>query len=320
VRGFNQPGDFSAQSFSDMAATGANVVRVFVNMKLNASQNAYTFDLSDLDAAVSAGSADGFKVVIVFAPVTQLSVPEYWSSAALRASLQADWVATAAKYNGNATVAAYDLINEPSAPGGESQWQTFALQLISAIRNVDASHVIIFEPSPGGVPEAFNGLAPLEIANLVYSVHWYEPYGFTNQGLQTSVAVPYPSSTNSALGVVNKTTLSDRLAPVRQFAASSGAPVYVGEFSAVRWAPGGSANTYISDSIALFEAAGWSWNYHEWRGYPAWDAELPESWFAQFQMANALPQGWENANFGAARTDSTDTMTLLKGYFELNTH
>jgi aryl-phospho-beta-D-glucosidase BglC (GH1 family) len=273
-----------------------------------------------VDTALTAGTQEGFKVVIVFVPVTTSSVAEYWSNPNLQASLQANWVATAAKYNGNPTVAGYDLINEPSAPGGESQWQTFALQLISAIRNVDASHVIIFEPSPGGVPEAFAGLTPLDVANLVYSVHWYEPYGFTNQGLQTQVAVSYPSAAGSALGVVDESTLSSKLAPVRQFATNSGAPVYVGEFSAVRWAPGTSSYNYVRDSIALFEVAGWSWNYHEWRGYPGWDAELPESWFAQFQMVNALPQGWENANVGAARTDTTDTMTLLKGYFELNTH
>lgn len=320
VRGFNQPGQFSARDYADMAATGANVVRYFLLLNLDPNGSSYPLDLSGVDAAVQAGAQDGFKVVIVFQPVSTRAVPEYWNSAALQASLIADWNTTAARYNGNTTIAAYDLINEPTAPGGESQWLTLAGQLISAIRSADSAHPIIFEPSPGALPQAFVNFSPISAENIIYSVHFYEPYAFTNQGLQTSVALAYPSDASSPIGAVDKSTLAQYLAPVRQFAATYNAPVYVGEFSAVRWAPGHSAYNYVSDCIALFESYGWSWNYHQWRGYPAWDPELPESFFAQFPYVNAMPQGWNGTDFASSRTDSTDTMLLLKQYFALNTH
>lgn len=303
-----------------MAATSANVVRVFVNLQINSTSNAYSMDLSQVDAAVSAGLQDGFKVVIVFNPYTWQSEPEFWANPALQASLLANWITAAKQYAGNPTVAGYDLLNEPTAPNGESQWLVLADQLIAGIRAVDPAHAIIFEPSPAGGPDAFVGLTPLSAENIVYSVHFYNPLAFTEQGLQTTVPLSYPSTAGSPLGVVNKTTLSNSLTPVRQFMATYGVPIYVGEFSAVRWAPGTSAYNWVSDAISLFEAAGWSWNYHEWRGYAGWDAEIPESFFAQFTMTNAMPQGFNNQNTVAARTDTTDTMTLLKEKFQLNTH
>ena len=52
--------------------------------------------------------------------------------------------------------------------------------------------------------------------------------------------------------------------------------MFVGEFSCVRWAPGGSCPRYLADAISLFEADGWGWAYHCWRCYQGWDAEVPQ--------------------------------------------
>jgi hypothetical protein len=58
------------------------------------------------------------------------------------------------------------------------------------------------------------------------------------------------------------------------FATKHQVPIYVGEFSCVRWAPGRSAYAYIADCLEIFTACGWSWTYHEFRGWPGWDAEI----------------------------------------------
>jgi len=41
--------------------------------------------------------------------------------------------------------------------------------------------------------------------------------------------------------------------------------MYIGEFSAIRWAPDGSAYRYLKDLIDVFEAHGWDWSYHAFR-------------------------------------------------------
>jgi hypothetical protein len=45
----------------------------------------------------------------------------------------------------------------------------------------------------------------------------------------------------------------------------------VGEFSAIRWAPG--ADRYLSDLIGIIEAHGWDWTYHAFREWDGWSVE-----------------------------------------------
>ena len=312
---------------SDMAATGANVVRYFVNENLSADGNSYVGDpnnLAGLTSVVQSAKQFGFKVIILLQPLSAQNVPElpeFWANTNLQSSLVNIWIAIAQQYVGNTTIAAYDLINEPIAPNGQQQWITLATQMITAIQKVDPNHVIIFEPSPGGIPESFLTMKePLPYTNIVYSVHDYEPYAITGQGIFSSSVESYPSPSSSSIGLVNSTTLSTQLEPVRQFATNFHVPIYVGEFSCARWAPGTSAYQYMRDSIELFESAGFSWTYHEWRGYQAWDAELPESYFQAMPYVNAMPQGWATENTALLRSSDTDAMTTLKQYFESNIH
>ena len=76
--------------------------------------------------------------------------------------------------------------------------------------------------------------------------------------------------------------------------------IYIGEFSAIRWAPDNSAYRYLKDLIDIFEAHGWDWTYHAFREWDGWSVEhgrdpmdhsraksptdreqLLRSWFAQ---------------------------------------
>jgi len=327
VRGFNQPTDVSTSSMSDMAATGANLVRFFVHEDLSADGNSYVGDPNDLaglTSVVQSAKQFGFKVIILLQPLSAQNVPElpeFWANTNLQSSLVNIWTAIAQQYVGNTTIAAYDLINEPIAPNGQQQWITLATQMITAIRKIDADHVIIFEPSPGGIPESFLTMKePLPYSNIVYSVHSYEPYSISSQGISSSSVESYPSLASSSIGLVNSATLVAQLAPVRAFATTFHVSIYVGEFSCVRYAPGTSAYQYMSDSIKAFESAGFSWTYHQWRGYQPWDAEIPESYFQAMPFVNAMPQGWASANTALIRSSDTDAMTTLKLYFESNIH
>ncbi len=73
-------------------------------------------------------------------------------------------------------------------------------------------------------------------------------------------------------GSMNKeTAIRAYLEPVREFQRKTGARIYVGEFSCVRWAPG--AADYIRDSIDFFEECGWDWTYHAFREWNGWSVE-----------------------------------------------
>ncbi len=46
--------------------------------------------------------------------------------------------------------------------------------------------------------------------------------------------------------------------------------MFVGEFSAIRIAPTGSAVRYLEDVTSLFEEFGFDWTYHAYREWQGW--------------------------------------------------
>jgi hypothetical protein len=95
--------------------------------------------------------------------------------------------------------------------------------------------------------------------------------------------IPYPAGLSWQLGgwdaelgvtAIDRARLALDLRFAQQFANRLGVPLYIGEFSCVRWAPEGSALRYIGDCLDLFEAAGWNWSFHSFRTWTGWDAEV----------------------------------------------
>jgi hypothetical protein len=59
---------------------------------------------------------------------------------------------------------------------------------------------------------------------------------------------------------------------------------------------------------ALFEAEGWSWTFHSFRGFHAWDQELPSDVGKPMNEDSAVKE----------RKLNTPVMTLLHSYFAKN--
>lgn len=308
-RGFNSPGDVTPASLHALAATGANAVRVFLSLRRTA--HGYEVDPSSaaqLEQVIAGSGGLGFGVIICLMPPDR----EFFRGSALQDSVASIWQEQASRYRSQRTVLAFDLMNEPIDPdssGGE-KWSNIALRWILAIRQVDPARVIVFEPAPGAIPEAFRQLKPLEASNVVYSVHMYEPYEFTHQGLMGHDRMSYPAPA-SRIGPVDRATLGSALRPVAAFAESYRVPILVGEFGAVGWAPEHSTAAYLDDLLDLFERSGYSWIYHAWRNYQGWDAELPGSWFASFPLVDGKPRGFEKA-WPPPRTAHTDSFDVLR--------
>lgn len=280
--GINDP---NATDMAAFKATGANIGRIFC--ELNRTPNGYAIPsetLTVLDRAVSQAASRAFKLVIVFEPMPNQFEQDYWDNTTLQDSIASNWATIAARYKGNQAIAGFDLINEPIAdkvnvfsPEGHQTWFAFANKLINAIRAVDPSRLIFFEPSGGGLPQAFDFVfMTFSQPNIVYSAHVYEPHEYSHQGLYDYYDRPtYP-------GIWSKSDLLGHLQPVRNFVARTGKSIYVGEFSAVRWAAG--AGAYIRDLMNAFEAERWAWSYHAWREFPGWDPEIPTAWFNNFPV------------------------------------
>ena len=102
----------------------------------------------------------------------------FWHDSALQLELVKTWKTLASLLKGRSAVAGYDLLNEPY--GGTIMWQDFApilnefySELISGIRNVDARHIIFFEPTEGVcILGEHIALRPTGM-NLAFAPHFY---------------------------------------------------------------------------------------------------------------------------------------------------
>ena len=187
------------------------------------------------------------------------------------------WEKIARRCKGNPVIWAYDLVNEPVnsrlIPEGMADFWELQTAAARAIRAIEPDKPIIFEVFMWDSPEGFNYVRPVELPNIIYQAHMYEPGRFTHQGISGNpFDLRYP-------GVIkgreeNQATLREYLKPVRDFQLAYNQHIYLGEFSAARWAPG--AERYLSDVIEIFEEYGWDWSYHAYREAQCWSLEHTE--------------------------------------------
>jgi endoglucanase len=186
------------------------------------------------------------------------------------------WEKMANRYKNESQIMGYDLVNEPDdrdlAPG-LMNWRDLAIAAVQRIRAIDTQHPIIVEASPVSGPETLPKFEPLPFDNIIYSFHMYEPYQFVFQNVFNNVTpIFYPGIIAGQMW--NKEQLRATLQPNVDWQKAHNVQIHIGEFSAIRWAPGNSTCNYLNDVIDLFEENGWNWDYHAFREWQGWDVEM----------------------------------------------
>jgi endoglucanase len=110
------------------------------------------------------------------------------------------------------------------------------------------------------------------VSRVIYSFHMYRPHSFTHEGVyEDKRSIEYPGRIDGEFW--DKERLREEMLPAIEFQKAFNVQIYVGEFSAIRWAPGDSAYNYLRDVIELFEQYGWDWSYHAFRKWDGWSVE-----------------------------------------------
>jgi aryl-phospho-beta-D-glucosidase BglC (GH1 family) len=186
------------------------------------------------------------------------------------------WEMMANRYKNETQIMGYDILNEPDDSNlvpGLMNWHDLASAVVQRIRAIDSQHSIIVEASPGGLVFTLPKFEPLPFDNIIYSFHMYDPSQFTFQGLiNNSTSIYYPGIIDGKLW--NKEQLRALMQPNVDWQNRHNVSIHIGEFSAIRWAPGNSTRNYLSDLIDLFEENGWNWDYHAFREFQGWDVEM----------------------------------------------
>jgi len=226
----------------------------------NVSNSGFRSDAFDiLDWLVSNAGSRGLYVIIDMHGVVggqsnsddtgQQNQNQYWTNSNDQGNTAWMWWQIANHYNGNPTVAGYDLINEPiGAPNSSAVWTAYN-NLYNSIRSVDSGHMIFMEGAYGSwnwsmlpSPSTYGW------TNVVYEMHEYQ--------YNSSASKVEAGSTNQVNDFNNH--------------ASWNVPGYIGE-----WNDFGTGSGTWAFSQSAYDNAGLSWTM--W-SYKATHGLVPDSW------------------------------------------
>jgi hypothetical protein len=129
-------------------------------------------------------------------------------------------------------------------------------------------------------PSTYRDLTPVDIGNVMYNFHFYEPLLFTHQGApwmhepEIRAAYPYPADYGKGFtrkygfvhsaGVWNRDRFAAEIEPVARFGEKYGAPVICDEFGVYAPVAIDLQVQWLSDLLAVLKdfGIGYSyWNY-----------------------------------------------------------
>lgn len=249
------------KDFRSIARQGFNSVRVPFHHGL-IEKKPYKYDrkgLAYLEKAVS--WARKYKLWVILdlhaAPGSQnndwhsdsLGPAELWTDKENRQRVYALWEYVADRFRDEPAVAGYDLLNE-AVMGDARLLNEFYNNVISAIRKVDANHMLFIEGNRWA--QEVDVLDDFGDPNWVMSVHFYIPLEFT---FNLIPHLRYPLKT------FGPKTIRNFLKRYQDESRRRNVPVHVGEFG-VNYRQGKyNEDRWLKDTLKCFHDYGFHWNY-----------------------------------------------------------
>ena len=301
LRGTMSGRDMGEESVRNLAGWGANLVRIAINVPGARTMDAEEFfkafetRLDEYAAIVDRCHRNGIRAVINLASVPPDGVKVSKNASNLLEKgydttyMRRAWRILATRFRDHPAVIAYDIMNEPRCEPDE--WRRIFREAVEDLRKVDAKTPVVTEFVDTWWPEEMN---------VIYSPHFYQPHDLTHCGVGglSGIRWSYPGYINGIYW--DKEQMRVALKPWIDFQrAHPGTRILVGEFSCVLWSKG--ADQWIHDAIEIFEEYGWSWCYHIYREWQAWDVEYTHD------------PDWTIGKWRKADEDTARKKELLKG-------
>lgn len=287
--GFNAGQGVPGEGYlASLADTGATHARVWYQTHWDGQ--AYVVDEKQrqvMQAAVRQADDLGVYLVICV-QIAKADMP--WGNPAMMQAYVALLADLAREHQGQTPIAAWDLTNEPDLhrlPEGAvatkadyelvlTEWRQLATACTDAIRAVEPGRLVVYQVGLVADPSQFElgspHSLPLDRPGVIHSAHFYEPDDWTHQNVPELVAGQGLARPWRGFDAEVRAAAQASLDILDRWSARHGKPIYVGEISAVRFAPG--AHEYVRLVTDFCREKGWPFSYHEWRGWWGWDAEL----------------------------------------------
>lgn len=237
-----------------------------------------------------------------------------WRSRAFQDRTVAFWEFLADRYKENATVAGYDLLNEPVV-GDVARLRRFYHRLVKAVRRTDPHHMFFVEGDRWA--QDVDGLEDIPDDNTALSIHFYQPLEFTFRFVP---GLSYPLK--SASGRFDGKSIRRAMQLYRDKARRCGRPVLVGEFGVNARGGHDGEQAWVADALAAFEACGFHWTY--WTYKAVKNAVFPDGIMSYrpnppWVRREGPRWGWDN--YAACWKDRRAVMvrSWRTGAFDINT-
>lgn len=220
-----------------------------------------------VDWAVDSLLAQGVYVILDLHHYTQLSGGKlHWKEAevdpaVLETRLTNLWRQIALRYRDRSPKLLFELLNEPNGRLDDEAWNQLAPKVLAAVRASNPTRTVLIGPGGWNAIPALTQLRLPPDRNLIVSIHNYDPFPFTHQGM-SELAHPFPTGT-PCCDAAQRKQITDALDSAVRWSRANGYPLHLGEFGANESADLKSRETYTRIVRDEAERRGIAWTYWE---------------------------------------------------------
>ena len=140
------------------------------------------------------------------------------------------WRQIAEHFSGRSERLWFELYNEPHGSLTAAAWNDLASRALRAVRTSNPDRVVVIGPAQWNSAGALESLTLPADANLVVTIHDYEPFLFTHQGATWNAPVSARPTGVRCCDAQQRQQLTEPLAIGARWAERHGVPLWLGEF------------------------------------------------------------------------------------------
>jgi endoglucanase len=180
------------------------------------------------------------------------------------------WDQIATYFQGRGPRLVFELYNEPHGRINGDPWNVLAARTLRVVRRTNPDRIVVIGPTSWNSANDLRLLRMPNDANLIATVHNYNPFKFTHQGAEwVTPVMPTGVTCCSAAQVAEMTAPLD---VAKAWSTTTRYPVFVGEFGAYGKADSTSRFDFDRKMRQAMETRGMSWDYWEFAsGFGVYD-------------------------------------------------
>jgi endoglucanase len=295
-------GVIQAEDFPFIAQRGFDHVRIPIRFSGHAAASSpYTIDASffnRVDTVLNQATAAGLAVVVDMHHYDELAA----NVAAHRDRFVALWTQIATRYQNRPDTVAFELLNEPYSQL-DTTWNDVMMPAIRAIRATNPRRLLIVDSVFWADPNKLSTLTLPDDANIMASIHLYEPKLFSFQG-QDWMGPEYQTT-----GVIFPGPPATAINPVQAAKDAAWANQWFVDYNTKPAATNPSGPATVAAQIALITA------YKQAQGRTVYNGEWgPQDGGAmdsRARLVTAVRQQCESAGVGWAIWEDPTNMSLF---------